>query len=346
MIPNATPLVSIIIPNYNGAPYLEVCLQSLLRQSYENLEIVIVDNGSHDNSVSVVRRLASQALLLSQGKNLGFAAAVNVGIRAAHGDWIAVLNNDTEAAPRWLSECVHAIHRHPEATFLACRILDFEERDVLYGAGDCFLRAGVGYRRGQEQKDKTEYHREVEIFSACGCAAFYRKSAIEAAGGYDERFFAYFEDVDLGLRLQAAGLKGYFVPDAVIYHRGGATSGGEFSPIAVRLRTRNSLLMLIKSMPGSILWRCLPMIAIAQLSWLGRAVAHGRFLSYLRGCAGVFPLIPAMIRDRTQLNKRLKAPITDLWQRILMSEAMARRDFLEPVPEGASLFLRWYFRLF
>jgi GT2 family glycosyltransferase len=110
-----------------------------------------------------------------------------------------------------LAACTRAIQTHTEADFFACRILDFGDPGRLYSAGDCFLRAGVGYRRGQEQWDREEFHQECEIFSASGCAALYRKSALEMTGGFDERFFAYLEDVDLGLRLQSAGCRGCVV---------------------------------------------------------------------------------------------------------------------------------------
>lgn len=277
------PRISIVIPNYNGGTCLETCLRSLLRQSYSKFEILVVDNASQDHSMEVAGRLAPQARLLPQPRNLGFAAAVNLGSHEAGGDWIAVLNNDTEAAADWLAECVSAIARHPDASFLACRILDFANRELIYSAGDCFLRTGIGYRRGQAQMDGEQYSREIRIFSACGCAALYRKEVLDAAGGYDNEFFAYLEDVDLGLRLQAAGARGYYVPEARVYHVGGATSGGEFAPLAVRLRTRNAILLLLKSVPGCVLRRSWPMILSGQASWLGRALAHGRLLSYVRG---------------------------------------------------------------
>jgi len=339
------PLISIVIPNYNGAACLETCLRSLLGQSDPRQELLVVDNASRDHSIELIRRLAPQARILPQPANLGFAAAVNHGIREARGEWVAVLNNDTEVGAGWLAACLEAIGRHPDASFLACRILDLQDRSRVYSAGDCFLRAGLGYRRGQEQPDGVEYGREIPIFSACGCAALYRKAALEVAHGYDELFFAYLEDVDLGLRLQAAGAAGYYVPGALVYHLGGATSGGEFAPLAVRLRTRNAILLLLKSIPGQILLRCAPMILAGQASWFGRAIARGRLLSYLRGLAAVFPLLPAMLEKRRALRPLWKNSIPRLWSSILESENIARRDFL-PSRKARSRFLAWYFRRF
>jgi GT2 family glycosyltransferase len=340
------PLISIVIPNHNGSEYLENCLRSLRAQTYGGMEILVVDNASKDRSVEIVQAVAPEAVLLQESRNLGFAGGANVGIRLSRGDWIAVLNNDTEVAPDWLAECVRAISNHPDAAFLACRILNFADRGRIYSAGDCFLRAGIGYRRGQEQPDRAGFRNEREIFSASGCAGLYRREILEEAGGFDERFFAYLEDVELGLRLQAAGCRGYYVPQAEVYHHGAATSGGEFSPLSVRLRTRNSLLLLFKSLPREVLLRCLPMIALAQLSWLWRATVHKRLGSYIGGLACAFWLAPAMIRERAGIRPYRRISHRRLWEKILQSESLAREDFSATPAEPISRFLKWYFRLF
>jgi GT2 family glycosyltransferase len=290
--------------------------------------------------------MAPGAIVLRESRNLGFAGAVNAGIGACHGDWVAVLNNDTELAADWLAAWTNAIQLHPEAAFFACRILDFSDHTRLYSAGDCYLRGGIGYRRGQELRDREDFQAECEIFSASGCAALYRKQVLEEIGGFDDRFFAYLEDVDLGLRLQAAGYRGYYMPRAVVYHHGAATSGGEFSDLAVRLRTRNSLLLLFKNMPMLIFLRCLPMIILTQASWLVRAAVHGRLLSYFKGLGGALLLAPAMIRERPGLRRKNRSFLRHFWRRILQSEELARRDFKPAPAEHVSVFLKWYFRLF
>lgn len=342
----AAPLFSVVIPNYNGARYLEACLTSLNRQTQFPAEVILVDNASRDNSLEVVRRIAPRARILEQKQNLGFAGGVNAGIRVARGLWLAVLNSDAEVSETWLEECAAALKRHPDAAFLACRILDSKDRLRLYSAGDCFLRACIGYRRGQERHDGAQYHQEMEIFSACGCAALYRRSVFEDAGGYDERLFAYLEDVDLALSLQAAGYRGYYVPRAVVFHRGGATSGGEFSPLSVRLRTRNSAILLIQSVPYRVFWRCLPMILAGQASWLGRVIARGRLWSYLRGLAGILPLLPNALRRRRKMRRLWRESSNRLWRAILHSEAEAYKDFTGPRGDSRSWFLYWYFRVF
>lgn len=340
------PAISVVIPNYNGAAYIETCLHSLLRQTFQEFEIIVVDNASTDASVAMASAIAPAATIVRNGKNVGFAAAVNAGVAASRGAWVAVLNNDTEVAPTWLAECVAAIGRHPDAAFLASRILDFRRRDRVYSAGDCFLRAGIGYRRGQELADRDEYRIECEVFAPCGCSALYRKPVLQALEGFDESFFAYLEDVDLGLRMRAAGHRGYFVPGAEVFHVGGGTSGGEFSRLAVRLRTRNALLLILKALPGRVLLRCAPMIFISQLFWAARVVLRKRLFSYLLGVAGVLPLAPRALRQRRELRRLWKLSGTQLWADIVRSEELARRDFLVPAAPRASLFLRLYFKVF
>jgi GT2 family glycosyltransferase len=338
------PLISVVIPNWNGAHYLARCLRSLLDQAYGEKEVILVDNASSDGSVEVAQRTAPQARILRQSRNLGFAGAVNAGVRGARGAWIGVLNNDTEAEPAWLQQCADAIERHPDASFLACRILDYSVRNRVYSAGDCFLRTGIGYRRGQELPDCGLYGTECGIFSACGCAALYRRSALQELQGFDDSFFAYLEDVELGLRLQAKGHIGYYIPSAVVYHIGGASSGGEYSSLSVRLRTRNSLLLLLKSMPGRLIWRWCATIALGQSIWLARAVAHGKLLSYSRGVAGVVPLLPKAIAGRRALRSSWRDGGADrLGDAILKSEELACGDYRDLQGEAPSAFLNWYF---
>jgi GT2 family glycosyltransferase len=335
-----------VIPNYNGAAYLEKCLFSVLHQTRPPLEILVVENASSDASVKVIEKAAPTAKILRQARNLGFAGGANAGIRCAQGDWVAILNNDTMVSETWLEECVSAMERHPEAAFLACKILDYRRRDRVFSAGDCLLRAGIGYRRGQELRDSPRYSEEIDIFSACGGAALYRKSVLDEVGAFDELFFAYLEDVDLGLRLQASGQCGYYVPQAEVYHYGAATSGGEFSPLAVFLRTRNSIFLLAKSIPACIIMKCLPMILAAQASWLARVILRLRGLSYLRGIISALPSLPAMLKSRRNLRRCWRPSLDRLWQSIKRSEALAREDVLNASDDEVSSFLRWYFRLF
>lgn len=342
----SSPTVSVVIPSLNGADLLEPCLASLAAQTRPPLEVIVVDNASGDGSAEVTGRFAPAARMLRQERNLGFAEACNRGIREARGEWVAVLNNDTEAAPDWIERCLEAAARRPGIAFVACRILESGRRDRIYSAGECFLRGGIGYRRGQEQEDHSDYRGEGCVFAAGGCASLYRRDVLERAGGFDPEYFAYLEDVDLGLRLRAADEKGWYAGSAVVYHRGGATSGGEFSPLAVRLRTRNALLLLGKCLPAAILWRSAPMILLTQAAWLARVLAHGRLGSYLHGLAQAARRAPAIAAARRRQRQAWRESSERLWRAIRDSEAAARSDLARPGASENSAFLRWYFRLF
>ncbi len=344
---NESPLISVVIPNYDGARFLERCLRALAIQARKDFELLIVDNASTDDSIETASRVCPQARVLRLERNLGFAGGANAGLAASRGDWVAILNNDTEVAGDWISACTAAIERHPDAAFFACRILEMERRETVYSAGDCYLRAGIGYRRGQEQPDRPAYDREIAVFSACGCAALYRRTLLAELNGYDERLFAYLEDLELALRIQLLGYVGYYIPQARVYHLGAATSGGEFSPMGVRLRTRNSILLLLKSVPASILLRTIPMILAAQAWWLLRVVRNGRLACYLRGVGQAMSLIPSIYRSRRRLRRLWKPDSVErLWRAILNSESLARQDYYPAPPSKPSRFLSWYFGFF
>ncbi len=341
------PLISVVIPNYEGASLLERCLRSLSAQTRKDFEVLIVDNASTDASIETASRVYPQARILRLERNLGFAGGANAGFSASRGEWVAVLNNDTEVTEDWISSCAVAIARRPDAAFFACRILEMKQRETMYGAGDCYLRAGIGYRRGQGQPDGPAYDEEITVFSACGCAALYRRSVLTELGGYEEKLFAYLEDVELGLRMQVLGHVGYYIPQARVYHLGSATSGGEFSPMGVRLRTRNSILLLLKSVPASILCRTIPMILAAQLWWLLRVIRHGRPTCYLQGIGQAMSLMPSIYRSRSRLRRLWdQDSVERLWQSILSSESLARRDYHPSAPARPSRFLQWYFDFF
>jgi GT2 family glycosyltransferase len=342
MEPLVPPQITVVIPNYNGAGFLERCLRSLREQSVAPSGIILVDNGSTDASLDIAVRVAPDARVLSLASNKGFAGAVNEGLRAATTDWVAVLNNDTETDPQWIAACHAAIRRHPDAAFLACRIHDDRRRKVLYSAGDCLLRAGIGYRLGQDQTVRADHLEECEVFAACGCAALYRRAALEAVGGFDERYFAYLEDVELGMRFQSWGHQGWYVPEAIVYHVGGGTSGGEFSELAVRLRTRNSLI-LARSLPDALFWRWLPMIALAQAFWAARALAHGRLGSY---AAGIAEWLHSSGSPAPGTREAVFRSAGAFRRAVLASEDRARRDVRLGRGEYRSSFLNWYFRLF
>ena len=241
------PLVSVIIPNWNGVRHLPTCLSSLRHQTYPNLEVILVDNASTDESVVLVGRDYPEVVLLQLDENLGLTGGINRGIQLARGEIIVPLNNDTEVAPTWAEALVIALLEHPDAGMAASKILLFDRRDILHSAGDAYGVDGIPINRGVWEKDAGQFDDDVYIWGGCGGAVAYRRAMLDDIGLLDEDLFMYCEDVDLNWRAQLTGYRCVFAPRAVVYHHLSATGGGE---IASFYTGRNTLWVLVKNYPG------------------------------------------------------------------------------------------------
>ena len=246
-----SPRWSVLIPTWNGRHLLEEALDGLDAQVLRDFEIVVVDDGSDDDTVAWMRseRPADRVVELpSQG---GLAAALNRGIAVARGEFIALLNNDAVPDPAWLAALDRAFATTPDASFLASRILLYDDPSRLHAAGDTFGRDGLPANRGVWQPDGPGFREPCEVFGACAAASAYRRELFDDIGVFDEDLVMYCEDVDLDWRAQMAGHRCRYVPDAVVRHRLSATAGG---PIASYLVARNRPLVAVMNMPG-FLWR-------------------------------------------------------------------------------------------
>ncbi|MBA3473410.1 MAG: glycosyltransferase family 2 protein [Rubrobacter sp.] len=300
-----SPRVTVVIPNWNGERFLDLCLASLRRQSFGDFETVLVDNGSTDASVDFVERNFPEVRVIALNDNRGFSAAVNAGIRASKAEYVALLNNDTEVEPGWLGTLVRAAESHPEAGLFASKLVDFHDRRLLDGTGDALRRSGLPYRVGHQELDCGQFERKTFVFGACAAAALYRRALFEEIGLFDEDFFAYCEDGDISFRAQLSGHRCLYVPGAVVYHMGSASTGGKRSPTAVRLGTQNGVNLLVKNLPAALVWRSLPSLLAGQLS----RVVLTSFSSdgpraHLGGLAGAWRLLPRMIEKRKEIQTR------------------------------------------
>ena len=300
--------VTVVIPNWNGERFLPACLESVRRQSFEDFDTVLVDNGSTDGSVALVSQDFSEVRVLPLGENRGFSAAVNAGIRTSHTEYVALLNNDTETDQGWLEALVRAAEVHPEAGSFASKLVDFNDRRILDGAGDVLRRSGLPYRLGHGEPDCGQYAEAAFVFGACAGAALYRRSMLDEIGLFDEDFFANCEDGDLSFRAQLAGYRCLYVPESVVYHMGSATFGKR-SPTATRLGTRNSLCLLVKNLPASLVPGLLPFFLAGQLSRLMVTAATSTLTAHLEGLAGALRLLPLMLKKRREIQKHRRVPV-------------------------------------
>ena len=260
------PVVSVIIVNWNGERLLGGCLAALSAQRYRNFETIVVDNGSVDGSVKLLRDSYPGVAVIENGENRGFAAANNQAIAIAKGRYLALLNNDVEVGREWLSHFVAAAESSPpDVGMWACKILSWEDRATIDSVGGLLLsRCGIAKGRGRGAPDRGQYDREREVFIPSACAALYRRELFQDIGGFDEDFFAYCEDTDLGMRARLRGWKCLSVPDAVVFHHYSGTAG-KYSPMKAFLVERNHLWVALKTfplpmllrLPPVTLWRCL-----------------------------------------------------------------------------------------
>ncbi|MEK9138337.1 MAG: glycosyltransferase family 2 protein, partial [Bacteroidota bacterium] len=228
------PTVSIIIPNWNGVVHLEDCLNAVHRQTLKPFEVIIVDNGSTDGSFEFVQRNYPDVHMIGLSRNFGFAYAVNRGIEAARGEFIGLLNNDVDLDERWLERLATALATNNSLGSTACKMLDFYDRALLDSAGDAMTPFGSPYNRGHGEPDGEQFNRKELVFGACAGAALYRKEVFTQVGLFDEDFVSFFEDIDFSFRAQLAGFQCLYVPEAICYHKRGAT-GGKASPYPVRM---------------------------------------------------------------------------------------------------------------
>lgn len=247
------PKVSLIIPNWNGRKLLPACLTSVFLQNFSDFEVILVDNGSKDTSVSYVRRNFPKVKLIKLAKNLGFAKAVNLGIEKSLAPFVALLNNDTKVDINWLKNLYKSILKDREVFAVASKILQYRRPNLIDSAGDKINIVGQAHPIGKGEQGK-KFKKGRFVFGATGAASIFRKEILEKLGKFDEDFFFYFEDVDFALRAQIAGFKCWYQPSAVAYHLGGATASKLGNFIEYQ-RFRNTIFLVIKNFPTKLFFK-------------------------------------------------------------------------------------------
>ena len=297
------PTVSIIIPNWNGLTHLPDCLDSIRVQTLQPTETIIVDNGSTDGSVEFVKGRYPWTRIIPLPSNAGVGVALNRGISESKGEYVALLNNDIAITPPWLETMVTALRVEAEAGSSACKMLKFFDRTRIDAAGDFLTRAGSPYSRGADEPDDGRYAVREFVFGACGAAAVFRRKALDAIGLFDQDFVAYYEDVDLAFRAQLAGYRCLYVPEAVCYHKRGATYG-KVSGFAIRMQERNLTALYVKNFPALLLLGKLPLIMASRARRLYRSFRLGVGQPALAGVWDGLRAIPIFLRKRGAIQQK------------------------------------------
>jgi GT2 family glycosyltransferase len=303
------PGISVLVVNYNAGPDFGKTLAGLAAQTYRDFEVLVLDNASSDGSTALPQPLIAydprfSVRCLSQ--NVGFAAGNNLLAATARGPWLALLNPDAIPAPDWLARLMEATRRHPAAVMFGSTQLDAADPLCLDGAGDHYLAIGLPWRGGYGWP-LAALPPEGEVFAPCAAACLLRADVFREAGGFDERFFCYVEDVDLAFRLRLQGHHCVQVRSAVVSHVGGASSGGKGSAFARRHGTRNLMWCFVKCMPPALFWPLLPLHVLALAFLMAKATATGMALPVWTGIVEGVAGLPSIWTSRITLQRARRA---------------------------------------
>lgn len=295
---SACPTASVVVVNWNGLAYLNACFDALFTQQlHGDFEIVMVDNGSEDGSVQHVRRKFPRIRVLEVGRNLGFSAGCNLGLRSARGRYLAVLDNDTRVQPGWLRALVDAIESEPGIGAVDSKVLFRDSPAVINSAGLSILNDGRVVGRGFRLADKGQYETRTEVFGAASTAALFRREMLEEVGPFDESYIAYLDDADLAWRMRLAGWKALYEPHAVVHHAYNGTGGRNLERLLF-LVNRNRLFTVMKNASWQMVWRVLRHLSFDN----GAGVRLWRVK--LRVLASLARHLPRLLVERRRIHRR------------------------------------------
>ncbi len=299
--------IFIVIPSWNGADLIAECLNSLQKQTQKH-QIIVVDNGSIDRSVEIIETKFKGVNLIKLSKNEGYSGGVNRGIQYAieqGADYIALFNNDAVADKEWLMHLVDAAEKHNEAGIITGKFMRIDKKHID-STGDQYSTFGMPFPRGRNQTDIGQFESAGCVFGATGGASLYRAEMLKNIGFFDEKFFAYFEDVDISYRAQLAGWKVWYEPKAKAYHHVGGTSSklGDFA----RYHTiKNFFMLYAKNMPAKLYWKYGPNFLYQAARLMFSSILKGGGLAFLKGIVKSFANTPHVIRERRRIQKNRKA---------------------------------------
>lgn len=306
--------VYVVVLNWNGKDLIGACIDSLLDQT-QGHTIVVVDNGSSDGSVEFLdNKYSSKIELIKEKTNHGFAGGVNIGTNYAiknKADFVALLNNDAAADKRWLENLVNVFSVHDKVGIVTGKLLR-EDKNHIDSTGDFYSIWGMPFPRGRNQIDSGQFNKTEEVFGASGGASLYRVKMLEEIGLFDEKFFAYYEDVDISFRARLADWKILFNPDAVAYHKVSATSSKMHSSFTRYHSVKNLLMLYGKNMPGFLFWKYFPLFVLQMIRLAISSLAKGGFLTYIKAVLRFILWSPAVFKNRLAIQKSRKVKISEI----------------------------------
>jgi GT2 family glycosyltransferase len=306
-----TPKISIIIVNWNGLALLKECLQSLTTQSFQDFEIILVDNGSSDGSVEWIQRNYPSVRLLCLESNVGFSAGNNAGVRVAYGEYIVLLNNDTEVERDWLNALYARISSDENIAACDSKVLFYDRPEKIWASGADYTIAGSVQSRWSGGIDSKDNQSAEDVFIAIACAAIYRRAVIDRIGLFDEDYFAGYEDVDWSFRAHLAGYRIINEPAAIVYHRVSATHIHN-SSIFVYNSQKNVSMTFIKNMPVKLILKYFPLQLIYNIGCLIYYAKIGKLKAFLRAKGYVLSRMVKILKKRKGIQKLAVVPASEI----------------------------------
>lgn len=300
----------VVVPNWNGAELLAACLDTLVVQSESNFSITVVDNGSTDGSCELVQCRYPTVKLIAREKNYGFTGGTNPGIQdamARGAQYVALFNNDAVADRHWLQCLVETADRHPQLGCVTSKILQYGPEHKIDSTGDFYSIWGLPFPRGRDEVDVGQFDTEDQhcVFTGTGGASLFRTTMLREVGLFDQDFFAYYEDVDLGFRSQLAGWKAAYEPRAIVYHRMHATSAR--LPNFTRYHAqKNAIYLYHKNMPAPLWWKYLPRFLLGMAMMAANSIRRRQLAPLLHAYGVVLLKTPATLRKRWQIQQQRK----------------------------------------
>ena len=305
--------VLVITVNWNGGELLGKCLQALHEQTYQSFGIYVVDNNSSDSSMDCVADYPD-VIFDRLDDNYGFAKANNYAVNKFQSKYVVLLNPDAFPDPDWLERLVDEADRNPDYASFASRQMIYEQDSMMDGAGDVYHISGLMWRSGYKKQISEKFMIRREVFSPCAGAALYRRDAFLAVGGFDEDYFCYVEDVDLGFRMRLAGYRSLYVPDAVVHHVGSATTGGQHSDFSVYHGHRNLVWTYFKNMPGIFFWLFLPLHIALNVATVVYFSIHGQAAVILKSKWDAVKFLPKILKKRKVIQRNRHVNLNNLYQ--------------------------------
>ncbi len=302
-----------VIPNLNGEDSIEKCVNSLKAQTIKN-RIVVIENGSKDKSLTILKKNYPDIEIIENSKNLGFAGGVNQGIEKAidlGAEYVALFNNDAVADKNWLTGLVEVMQASPKVGIVAPKLLSSDKKH-LDSTGDQYTNWGLPYPRGRRELDDGQYSKPERVFAASGGASLYRVSMLKEIGLFDEDFFAYYEDVDIGFRAQLAGWKVAYEPSSIVYHKIGATSS-KIPGFTTYQTIKNLPWLFWKNVPSKYLFKIGLRFFVAYFSFIFSAISRGQIVPVLRGFFVSLVLMPKKLFERHKVQSRMKVSPEYIW---------------------------------